>query len=152
MARATQPTGLARFIATSTGFGNTGTGWFALSTLFSGSVTGNENTADGDEALVNDQTGSSNTANGSLALYSNTSGNHNIALGANAGDNLTTGDNNIYIGNEGVTDEGSTIRIGAVGTQNATFVAGVGGAAVTGTAVVVNGSGQLGVGALVGTF
>jgi len=78
--------------------------------------------------------------------------NHNIALGANAGDNLTTGDNNIDIGNEGVTDEGSTIRIGAVGTQNATFVAGVGGAAVTGTAVVVNGSGQLGVGALVGTF
>jgi hypothetical protein len=97
------------------------------------------------EALFNDQTGSSNTANGSLALYSNTTGNHNIALGATAGDNLTTSDNNIDIGNEGVTDEGNTIRIGTQGTQTATFIAGITGATVTGTAVVVNGSGQLGV-------
>jgi len=138
-------TGAGALSNNTTGAGNTATGWFALSALFSGSVTGNENTADGDEALFNDQTGSSNTANGSLALYSNTTGNHNIALGATAGDNLTTGDNNIDIGNEGVTDEGNTIRIGTQGTQAATFIAGISGATVTGTAVVVNGSGQLGV-------
>jgi hypothetical protein len=66
-------------------------------------------------------------------------------LGANAGDNLTTGDNNINIGNEGVADEGNTIRVGIQGTQTKTFIAGISGTTVTGTGVVVNGSGQLGV-------
>jgi trimeric autotransporter adhesin len=41
--------------------------------------------------------------------------------------------------------EASTIRIGMQGTQTATFIAGIRGLTVTGTAVVVNGSGQLGV-------
>jgi hypothetical protein len=138
-------TGAGALSGNTTGFGNTATGFFALSALFSGSVTGNQNTADGDEALFNDQTGSSNTANGSGALFSNTTGNNNIALGANAGDNLTTGDNNINIGNQGVADEGNTIRVGIQGTQTKTFIAGISGTTVTGTAVVVNGSGQLGV-------
>ncbi len=137
-------TGAGALSGNTTGFGNTATGFFALSALFSGSVTGNQNTADGDEALFNDQTGSSNTANGSGALFSNTTGNNNIALGANAGDNLTTGDDNIDIGNQGVTDEGNTIRIGSA-NQLRTFIAGISGAGVTGAAVVVNGGGQLGV-------
>jgi hypothetical protein len=64
-------------------------------------------------------------------------------VGSGAGANLTTGANNIDIGNEGVTAESDTIRIG-IG-QSATFIAGINGTAVTGTAVVVNGSGQLGV-------
>ena len=138
-------TGAGALSNNTTGGGNTATGFFALSALFSGTVTGSFNTADGDQALFNNQTGSSNTANGGGALYSNTTGNYNIALGANAGDNLTTGDNNINIGNEGVADEGNTIRVGIQGTQTKTFIAGISGTTVTGTGVVVNGSGQLGV-------
>jgi O-acetylhomoserine/O-acetylserine sulfhydrylase-like pyridoxal-dependent enzyme len=64
-------------------------------------------------------------------------------LGEGAGNNLTTGDNNIDIGNGGFAAEGNTIRIGAL--QTTTFIAGIHGVAVTGSAVVVNSSGQLGV-------
>src|SRR5205823_13469978 len=63
----------------------------------------------------------------------------------NAGENLTTGNNNIDIFDRGVAREANTIRIGKQGTQRTTFIAGIGGATVTGTAVVVNSSGQLGV-------
>src|SRR5262245_52886893 len=89
----------------------------------------------------------SNTAVGTEALQSLTTGNANIALGLDAGNNLTAGNINIYIGNAGAATESSTIRIGEQGTQTATFIAGISGATVTGTAVVVNGSGQLGVAA-----
>jgi uncharacterized coiled-coil protein SlyX len=68
----------------------------------------------------------------------------NIALGDGAGGNLTTGSNNIDIGNTGVAGESATIRIGKSGTQTKTFVAGINGAAVTGSAVKVNAAGQLG--------
>jgi hypothetical protein len=66
-------------------------------------------------------------------------------LGFNAGKNITTGSDNIDIGNVGIAGESNTIRIGAVGTQTNTFIAGIQGVAVTGSAVVVNASGQLGV-------
>jgi trimeric autotransporter adhesin len=66
-------------------------------------------------------------------------------LGFNAGKNLTTGSDNIDIGNVGIAGESNHIRIGTVGTQTNTFIAGIQGAAVTGSAVVVNASGQLGV-------
>jgi hypothetical protein len=66
-------------------------------------------------------------------------------LGFNAGKNLTTGSDNIHIGNVGIAGESNHIRIGTVGTQTNTFIAGIQGAAVTGSAVVVNASGQLGV-------
>jgi Chaperone of endosialidase len=65
-------------------------------------------------------------------------------LGTNAGVNLTTGEFNIDIGNEGVADEGNTIRIGTVGTHAATFIAGISGTAVVGDPVVVDANGQLG--------
>jgi len=64
-------------------------------------------------------------------------------LGRSAGANVTTGDTNIEIGNTGQLGDSNTIRIGQ--PQTATFIAGISGATVTGTAVVVNGSGQLGV-------
>jgi len=80
---------------------------------------------------------------GLLALNRNTTGGGNVALGYGAGGNLTTGGGNIDIGNAGVAGEDFTIRIGD--SQAATFIAGISGATVTGTAVVVNGSGQLGV-------
>jgi hypothetical protein len=110
--------------------------------LFS-NTTGGNNTANGSLALSGNTTGSYNTANGNDALTGNTTGSFNIALGEGAGNNLTTGDNNIDIGNGGLAAEGNAIRIGAL--QTATFIAGIHGAAVTGSAVVVNSSGQLGV-------
>ena len=69
----------------------------------------------------------------------------NIALGDSAGINLTTGSNNIDIGNKGVAGESKTIRIGTSVTQTKTFIAGISGVAVTGSQVLVNSNGKLGV-------
>jgi hypothetical protein len=66
-------------------------------------------------------------------------------LGLNAGSSLTTGNNNIDIGNIGVAAEANTIRIGDPAAQTATFIAGISGATVTGSRVVINSSGQVGV-------
>jgi hypothetical protein len=66
-------------------------------------------------------------------------------LGAGAGQNLTTGSSNIDIGNQGVAGESNKIRIGTVGTQQATFIAGIRGATVAGgVGVIVGANGQLG--------
>jgi len=66
-------------------------------------------------------------------------------LGFFAGGNLTSGSNNIDIGNQGVAGESGQIRIGTAGTQTATFIAGIRGAAVEGALPVVVGStGRLG--------
>src|SRR5262249_11120669 len=57
----------------------------------------------------------------------------------------TTGRNNIDIGNAGVADESNTIRIGTVGTQTATYIAGISGATVPGgVGVIIDSSGHLG--------
>ena len=121
------------------------------------------NTAMGSQAMFNNRTGLSNTATGYQALYSNitsgsntatgvqalfrTTGGGNIALGLQAGVNLNTGSNNIDIGNSGVAGESSKIRIGRQGTHNGTFIAGISGVAGTGSHVVVNAMGKLGVAA-----
>ena len=101
------------------------------------------NTAEGFFALASNTTGHHNTADGVQSLQNNTSGSFNIALGFNAGQNLTTGSGNIDIGNPGVAGESSTIRIGLFQTR--TFIAGISGVAVTGSPVVVNANGRLGV-------
>jgi endosialidase-like protein len=120
---------------------NTATGSFAL---FS-NTTGPNNTALGYFALFSNTTGNSNTASGYDALLNNTTGIGNIALGNFAGSNLTTGDNNIDIGNLGVAGEANTIRIGTIGTQTATYIAGImGGTTPKGTPVFINANGQLG--------
>ena len=108
---------------------------------------GSENAAVGFFALFENTAGGVNTAIGPEALSNNTTGFNNIALGFAAGDLLTTGDDNIDIGNEGVADEAGTVRIGTDGTQTRTFIAGISGVVVSGTGVVVNASGQLGVAA-----
>src|SRR5437660_5409260 len=131
----------ALFSLTTLGFFNTATGFEAL---FS-NTTGSFNTADGHTALRQNTTGEGNTATGFRALVRNTTGNGNIALGNNAGGNLTTGSNNIDIFDRGVAAEANTIRIGKQGTQRTTFIAGISGGTVTGTAVVVDSNGQLGV-------
>jgi len=97
------------------------------------------------QASYGNKTGNYNTASGTDALYSNTTGSSNIAEGYKAGYSLTTGSNNIDIGNLGVAGESGTIRIGTTSTQTATFIAGIYGTSVTGSAVVVSSTGQLGV-------
>ena len=125
-----------------TGDDNTADGHFALFD----NTTGAENTADGHFAIYDNTTGEANTAIGFNALLHNTSGSRNIALGALAGTNLRTGNKNIDIGNAGVTNESNTIRIGTVGNQTATFVAGITGTPIAGgVAVGVTTDGQLGV-------
>jgi trimeric autotransporter adhesin len=106
--------------------------------------TGGFNTANGYQALYFNQAGSNNTADGSNALLHNT-GSNNIAVGSSAGINLTTGSNNIDIGAPGVGAESAKIHIGKQGTQNGTFIAGIYGVAGTGSQVVVNSAGKLGV-------
>jgi Chaperone of endosialidase len=123
------------------GFSNTAVGESALY----GNTVGFNNTANGVDALQLNTTGTGNTAVGLGALQSNTTGSSNIALGLNAGSLLTTGSNNIDIGNIGVAAEANTIRIGDPAVQTAALIAGVNGAAVTGSRVVVSSSGQLGV-------
>ena len=49
------------------------------------------------------------------------------------------------IGNAGVAAEANTIRIGIQGTQTAAFIAGINGTLVTGDAVMVSSTGQLGI-------
>jgi len=140
-------TGVNTLNSNTTGIANTANGFSALAH----NITGSDNTATGSSALFNNTTGGNNTANGLLALDSNTTGSNNIALGFQAGFNLTTGDNNIDIGNEGVTGEANTIRIGRLPSrifpqgQTATFIAGIIGAAVAGPVVHISSSGQLGV-------
>ena len=131
--------GAAALLLNTTGTENTAVGTDAL--VFND--TGGTNTANGAFALFSNTEGSFNVANGDSALFSNTTGRANIALGYNAGFNLTTGGNNIDIGNNGQAAESDTIRIGTAQTR--TFIAGISAATVTGTPVVVNASGQLGV-------
>lgn len=123
-----------------TGFGNTATGSLALAN----NTLGVFNTAVGDLALFGNGSGQGNTAIGANAL-ANTTGSGNIGIGLDACGNTTTGSVNICIGSPGVVGESSTIRIGTIGIQTATFVAGISGATSPGgVGVFINGNGQLG--------
>src|SRR5438874_1433039 len=135
--------GAAALLLNTVGSQNVAVGTDAL--IFNDS--GADNAAIGWFALFENTTGGVNTAIGAEALSNNTTGFNNIALGFAAGDLLTTGDDNIDIGNEGVADEAGTVRIGTDGTQTRTFIAGISGVVVSGSGVVVNASGQLGVAA-----
>ena len=123
------------------GSNNTATG---ADTLYSNTI-GTRNTATGAGALYRNTTGIDNTAHGANALYRNTTGNNNIAVGVSAGFDLTTGNNNIYIGNTGNHGEYNKIRIGTIGVQKATFIAGISGVTVpAGVGVIVGTDGKLG--------
>jgi trimeric autotransporter adhesin len=151
-------TGVGALVSNTTGIDNTADGLNALFSNTTGSqntangllaldrnTTGSQNTANGFQALYVNTTGYSNTANGFGALNGNVTGSHNIALGFEAGSNLTTGSNNIDIGSFGVVAEANTIRIGIIGTQTSTFVAGISGATVAGgVGVIVDTNGHLG--------
>src|SRR5947207_8694304 len=58
----------------------------------------NNNTVQGDDALISNTTGTDNTAIGFEALHNNTDGTENTAIGSQALLNNTTGDANMAIG------------------------------------------------------
>jgi hypothetical protein len=160
---------------TNEGTGNTASGYGALYNNTSGNYnaaegyetlefnsTGSNNTASGHESLYKNtagsqnaaagafalfaNTGSSNTAVGANALYANTVGNFNIAIGASAGYDLTSGSYNIDIGSQGAAGDNHSIKIGTQGTHLSTYIAGILGNATTGSPVVIDSKGRLGVG------
>jgi hypothetical protein len=124
-----------------TGGYDTGFGAYALSL----NTTGSGNTAFGYAALRSTTTGNDNIGFGYQTLYQDNEGSNNIAMGYRAAYNLANGSNTIEIGNPGVAADDSVIRIGVQGTQKDTYVAGIYGATVTGSAVYLTSSGQLGV-------
>jgi trimeric autotransporter adhesin len=134
--------GFEALFSSTTGSNNTAVGGFALF----GNTTGLNNTASGVDALFSNTTGINNTAVGTFALFSHTTGLNNTAVGVGAGVLLVSGSNNIYLGNNGGTaTESNTMRLGGVGVQTQTFIAGIAGVPVTGSAVLISSTGQLGI-------
>jgi hypothetical protein len=163
--------GYEALYSNSSGFNNTASGYLALFNNFTGhqnsaigsealysNTSGDNNIAIGANSLRANSTGGgniglgvatlqsttvgvNNLAIGANALNRNVSGSSNIAIGANAGLNIT-GKNNIDISNEGKTSDVGVIRIGD--TQTETFVAGISTSKVTGAAVYITSTGQLG--------
>jgi hypothetical protein len=80
---------------TTTGTGNTGTGYQALLKDTSGSV----NTATGTQSLLSNTTGQSNVAIGWETMSQNTTGGNNTAIGTSALESNTTGSLNTASGN-----------------------------------------------------
>ena len=128
----------------STGAGNTGIGWYSLSSdtihsyntgVGAGTLvlnnadsntavgaaalllntSGTENVAVGTDALVYNDTGSANTATGPFALFSNTIGNYNTAVGNSALASHTMGDRNTAIGTYALQFDTTGERNTAVG-------------------------------------
>jgi len=124
-----------------TGSNNTAAGFEVLQE----NTTGTNNTAFGSGAMGNNVTGGDNTALGTSALGTNQGGSNNIAIGSKAGYYLRGSRFNIDIGNMGLASDVGTIRLGTTNQQTATYVAGIAGAQVTGAAVYVSATGQLGV-------
>jgi hypothetical protein len=152
-------TGIGALASDSTGYGNVANGFEALFKNDTGrnnvaagtdallrNTSGFDNLATGSEALSFNTTGHDNLAAGTNALLNNTTGSSNLALGTGAGQNLTTGSNNVDIANAGTAGESRTIRIGTTGTHRKTFLAGVSGTSLSGTAqpVLIKTNGQLG--------
>ncbi len=140
--------GATALYANTTGNFNVATGTLSLAS----NTTGFNNTADGVESLLNNTTGSQNTAVGQWALLANSTGSLNTAVGYRAGAAATTGWSNIFIGSgvAGTAADANTIRIGfpydGTNGQNKTFIAGIRGTQLTGSAVQVfiDANGQLG--------
>ena len=136
------------FVGFDAGYSNTTASYNTFSGFRAGlsNSTGEANTFSGYQAGYNNTTGNNNDFYGINAGYSNTDGNSNTFLGVSAGYYHLTGDNNIYIRDVGFLNpnESNTIRIGS-GVQTQAFMDGIYGATIaSGTAVFINGSGQLG--------
>jgi hypothetical protein len=126
------------------GSGNSAFGDLSLD----GNTLGASNSAFGASALTVTATGSNNSAFGAGALRDLASGDDNVGIGDSAGLALTSGSDNVYIGNNtGAGTESGQLRIGEEGVQTDAFIAGIEGNVVTGSAVLVSSSGELGVAA-----
>jgi Chaperone of endosialidase len=134
--------GVNALLSDTTGFSNTATGVHALRS----NTTGFGNTTTGDNVLFFNTTAAATPPRGT-APSSVTPRQPQHRPGASAGFNVTTGSNNIHIGNRGTGADNALIRIGEVGTQMATFIAGIWGV-TTGAndalAVLIDSNGQLG--------
>lgn len=117
------------------------------------SVTNSNNIGIGNQVLLS-LVGSGNGNNigiGGASLLQLSDGKRNIAIGFLSGFNYaSTESDNILFNNGGTVSENNTLRIGsATGTGstqlNAAFIAGIQGITVTGTAVLVSSSDQLGI-------
>lgn len=121
----------------------------------------NNNTAVGMGACSKKTSGHNNVCLGKDAGKFNTTGLENVFVGASAGTlskgsrnimigyragafQTNGGTDNIYIGNEGLA-ENKTTRIGTPAKQTRTFISGIAGVPVTGSQVMINSSGQLGI-------
>jgi hypothetical protein len=133
--------GFQALLTNSTGANNTA---FGANALYWNTV-GRGNAAQGANALFNNTTGIRNLGIGNNALLNNSTGSYNIGLGFNAASNVTTGSYNIEIGAPGTASDDNTIQIGVQGTQTSTTIAGIFGTTLTGSAVYVTATGQLGV-------
>jgi hypothetical protein len=113
-----------------TGGGNRAAGFLAMYD----NTTGIGNTAMGYKALLNNITGYNNTAIGEWALYNNITGTNNIGVGPYGlgGYDIVTASHVIAIGHPGA-DVSDSCWIGNIATS-----------AVTGSAVYISSSGQLG--------
>jgi hypothetical protein len=127
--------------ASTTGGYDTAFGAYALIA----NTTGSGNSAFGYAGLRSMTSGSNNIGFGYQTLYLNSTGSNNIAMGYQGGYYVLNGSNNIEIGSLGAYADSDVIRIGTPGTQTKAYVAGISGAQVTGSAVYVTSSGQLGV-------
>jgi len=110
--------------------------------LFNGESS--SNVAVGVQALYQNAGGSGNVAIGIGSMIDNVTGSNNIAIGDDAGVFITTS-NNIVIGSPGVSGDSGVIRIGTIGSQGSAYMAGISNSKITGSAVFVTSSGQLGV-------
>ena len=106
-------TGLVTGSALNVGGSLFGFGSFQNANAFVGyagnsTLTGNQNTGSGSEALISETSGISNVANGANALFSDTFGSDNTGLGVNALYYVTSGNLNTAVGyNAGETLNGS---------------------------------------------
>ena len=133
--------GLNALFSNTTGASSTAVGATALFN----SISGQNNTSLGAASEFANLTGSNNTAVGFNALGTNQGGSNNIAIGANAGYYIRGSLYNIDVGNVGNQQDVGLIRIGTSGQQTAAYIAGIASAHVTGSAVYITSTGQLGV-------
>jgi hypothetical protein len=128
-------------------------------------TSGNYNTAIGQNVLNACQDGIGNVGLGTDCIFSNVSGDYNFGLGFFSLFNLNGGSSNVCIGHQsglnysstesyniiigesvgGTVGEGGVTRIGTPGHQTAVYMPGISGVTVSGAAVLVSGSDQLGV-------
>jgi hypothetical protein len=126
---------------------NTAVGYEAGHALTTANV---KSTALGSSAMAA-ATGNSCTALGYSALAGANTGSNNTIIGATAGSNYVNAEaSNILINSPGTASESNVCRIGSgtgTGTQqlNAAFISGIQTIGITGTAVLVSSSDQLGV-------